>query len=83
MSLTVGCIGKGMLSVHGQLSGATLCYGASLSRGAFSSWYWAHVRVRPGERIELRVVADARTTWDVRVDGVPRHCKSDACATAQ
>jgi hypothetical protein len=79
MSLTMGCIGKGMLTVYGLLSGAMLCYGASLSRGAFGGWYWAHMPVRPGERIELRVVADAKTIWDIRVDGLPRHCSDDIC----
>jgi hypothetical protein len=79
MSLTMGCIGKGMLTVSGLLSGAVLCYDASLSRGAFASYYWGHMPVRPGERIRLRVVAGAKTIWDVRVDGLPRHCKDDVC----
>jgi hypothetical protein len=79
MSLTMGCIGKGMLTVSGLLSGAVLCYDASLSRGAFASYYWVHMPVRPGERIKLRVVAGAKTIWDVRVDGLRRHCKDDVC----
>jgi len=82
MSLTMGCIGKGMLTVSGLLSGAVLCYHASLSRGAFGSYYWAHMPVRPGERIKLRVVADEKTIWDIRVDGLPRHCKDHVCANA-
>ncbi len=72
MSITMGCIGKGMLTVSGPLSGAVLCGEASVSRGVFGGSYWAHVSVWPGERIELRVVADARTIWDIRVDGLPR-----------
>lgn len=84
MSLTLACIGKGVLEVFGPLSaGAVLCYDASLSRGVFASYYWAHVRVRPGERIKLRVVARAKTIWDIRVDGLPRHCKDDVCASTQ
>jgi hypothetical protein len=79
MSLTVGCIGKGVVEVRGLLSGAELCKDASIGRGAFGGWYWAHLPVRPGEHIKLRVVADARTTWDIRVDGLPRHCKGDTC----
>ncbi len=77
MSLTMGCIGKGMLTVSGRLSGAMLCYNASLSQGAFGGYYWAHMQVRPGESFKLHVVAEAKTTWDVRVDGLPRHCKAD------
>jgi hypothetical protein len=69
MSLTVGCIGKGMLKIYGPLSGAFICSGASTGRGAFGAWYWAHVHARPGERIKLRVHADATTRWDLRVDG--------------
>ena len=68
MSLTMACIGRGQVTVTGPLSGAMLC---SVSRGAgtFSGWYWAHLKVRPGERIRLRVAADAHTRWDIRVDG--------------
>ena len=73
MSVTIGCIGKGMLTISGPLSaGAVLCSDAHVSRGVFSSYYWAHVRARPGERITLRVAADAKTIWDIRVDGLPR-----------
>jgi len=73
MSITIGCIGKGTLTVSGPLSaGAVLCSEATVSRGVFSSYYWAHVRARPGERIKLCVVADAKTIWDIRVDGLPR-----------
>ena len=80
MSLTMGCIGKGTLIVLGPLSaGAVLCGDASLSRGAFGGYYWSHVSARPGERITLRVVADAKTIWDIRVDGLPRHCRDDVC----
>jgi hypothetical protein len=79
MSLTMGCIGKGMLTISGLLSGAVLCHGAGLSQGAFGAYYWARVPVRPGERIKLRVVADAKTMWDIRIDGLPRHCKDDVC----
>jgi hypothetical protein len=81
MSLTVACIGKGIVEVRGLLSGAELCKGASIGRGAFGGWYWAHLEVRPGEHIKLRVVADARTVWDIRVDGLPRRCKSDVCTS--
>lgn len=79
MSLTMGCIGKGTLTVSGLLSGAMLCYDASLSRGAFGGYYWAHMPVRPGERINLHVVAGAKTIWAIRVDGLPQHCKDDVC----
>ena len=79
MSLTMGCIGKGMLTVSGLLSGAMLCYDAGLSRGTFGGYYWAHMPVRPGERISLRIVAGAKTSWDIRVDGLPRHCEDDVC----
>ncbi|HUC25011.1 MAG TPA: hypothetical protein VMA73_20060 [Streptosporangiaceae bacterium] len=73
MSVTIGCIGKGMLTVSGPLSaGAVLCSDTSSSGGIFSGYYWAHVRARPGERIKLRVVADAKTIWDIRVGGLPR-----------
>jgi hypothetical protein len=81
MSLTVGCIGKGMLEVSGLLSGAFLCFAASRSAGAFGGWYWSHLPVRPGERIKLRVVADAKTILDIRVDSLPRHCKDGQCAS--
>jgi hypothetical protein len=83
MSLTMGCIGKGTLTVSsGPLSaGAVLCSDASLSRGDFGGYYWAHVAARPGERIKLRVVADAKTIWDIRVDGLPRHCKDYVCTS--
>jgi hypothetical protein len=74
MSITMGCIGKGMLIIVGPLSaGAVLCGDASSSEGSFASYYWSHVSVRPGERIRLRVVTDATTLWDVRVDGAPRN----------
>jgi hypothetical protein len=74
MSITLGCIGKGMLTVVGPLSaGAVLCGDASSSEGSFAGYYWSHVPVRPGERIRLRVVTDATTIWDIRVDGVPPH----------
>ena len=80
MSLTMGCIGKGLLEVSGPLSaGAVLCHGASRGRGAFVSYYWAHVSARPGERIKLRVGADAKTIWEIRVGGLPRHCKDGVC----
>jgi hypothetical protein len=79
MSLTIGCFGKGMLKVYGLLSGALLCDEGRVSLGTFGGYYWAHLPVRPGERIHLRVVADAKTIWDIRVDGLPRHCKDDAC----
>ena len=73
MSVTIGCIGKGVLTISGTLrAGAVLCSDASVSRGAFSGYYWAHVRARPGERIKLHVAADAKTIWDIRVDGLPR-----------
>ena len=82
MSLTMGCIGKGILTVSGPLSaGAMLCDDAGGSRGTFGSYYWAHVSARPGERIRLRVAADAKTEWDIRVDGLPRRCKDDVCAS--
>jgi hypothetical protein len=83
MSLSMGCIGKGMLTVLGPLSGAMLCYRASLSAGAFGSYYWGHLRTRPGERFTLRVVAGAKTMWDIRVDALPRHCKHDVCFETQ
>jgi hypothetical protein len=79
MSLTMGCIGTGVLEVRGLLSGAELCKGASIGRSVFGGGYWAHLRVRPGERIKLRVVADARQIWDIRVDGLPLRCKKDVC----
>lgn len=79
MSLTVGCIGKGALTVTGLVSGTLLCSGASTGRGIFGSWYWAHLPVRPGERIKLHVVADAKTMWDIRVDGLPRQCPDSTC----
>lgn len=83
MSITIGCIGKGVLTVSGPLSaGAVLCYDASRSRGAFASYYWAHVRARSGEHIMLRVAANASTIWDIRVDGLPRNCKDDVCTYA-
>jgi hypothetical protein len=80
MSLTMGCIGTGLLMVTGLLSGAVLCSGASTGRGVFGGTYWAHLPVRPGERIRLRLVAGAHSTWDVRVDGLPRYCKDNVCA---
>jgi hypothetical protein len=80
MSLTMGCIGTGMVTVSGLLSGAMLCSGASTSRGAFAGYFWSHMRVRPGERIKLHVAAGAKTIWDIRVDGLPRNCKDDVCA---
>ena len=79
MSLTMGCIGTGMLTASGPLSGAVLCHDASLSRGAFDGYYRAQMPVRTGKRINLRVVARAKTIWDIRVDGLPRHCKNGAC----
>lgn len=80
MSLTMGCIGKGALIVRGRLSaGEVLCSSASVGRGTFLGYYWSHVRAEPGERLRLRVVADAKTIWDIRVDGLPRHCKNDVC----
>jgi hypothetical protein len=79
MSLTMGCIGKGMLTVYGLLSGAGFCGGPNSSGNTFGGYYWGHMPVRPGERIQLRVVADAKTTWVIRVDGLPRHCKDDVC----
>jgi hypothetical protein len=81
MSITMGCIGKGTLTVVGPLSaGAALCGGGDAA-GAFSSYYWSHVSwVRPGERIKLRVVAGAKTIWDIRVDGLLRGCRDDVCA---
>jgi hypothetical protein len=69
MSLTVGCIGKGMLEVTGLLSGSEKCLGARIGRGAFGGWYFTHLRVRPGERLKLRVRARAASIWDIRVDG--------------
>jgi hypothetical protein len=82
MSLTMGCIGKGILTVSGPLSaGAVLCHDARSGRGAFASYYWAHVRAQRGERIKLRVDADAKTIWDIRVGGLPRHCVDDVCAS--
>jgi hypothetical protein len=77
MSLTMGCIGKGMLTVSGLLSGAVYCPGGG--PGVFGGSYWANLPVRPGERIRLRIVADAKTTWDIRVDGLPRHCDNGVC----
>jgi hypothetical protein len=72
MSLTMGCSGRGMLWVTGPLSaGAALCSGPD-SRGVFGGYYWAHVRARAGERVKLRIHADAKTIWDIRVDGLPR-----------
>lgn len=79
MSLLMGCIGKGVLEVRGLISGAELCQEASIGRGVFGGWYWAHLPVWSGERIKLRVIADAKQIWDVRVDGLPRHCKDDVC----
>lgn len=80
MSLTIGCFGKGVLTVSGPLSaGAVLCYDADRSRGTFAGYYWSHVQARQGERIKLRVAADARTTWDIRIDGLPRQCQDDVC----
>lgn len=70
MSITMACIGKGTLIVLGPLSaGAVLCSDASLGRGAFAGYYWEHLRVRPGERFKLRVAANPKTIWDIRVDG--------------
>ncbi len=69
MSLTMGCIGKGYLMVIGPLPGSMICGGPD-GAGVFSGYYWGHLRMRPGERIKLRVVAGAKTTWDIRVDGV-------------
>jgi len=84
MSLTVGCIGTGELEVIGLISGGELCGDAATSRGTFGGWYWAHLRVRPGERIKLRVVARSKTFWDIRVDGLPRNCHDGVCsATAE
>jgi hypothetical protein len=77
MSLTMGCIGKGMLTVSGRLSGAVYCPGGG--PGVFGGYYWPHMHVRPGQRIRLRVLADAKTIWDIRVDGLPRHCSDDVC----
>jgi hypothetical protein len=77
MSLTMGCIGKGMLTAYGLLSGAMDCPAGG--PGAFGSYYFAHVQVRPGQRIKLHVVADEKTIWDIRVDGLPRHCNDDVC----
>lgn len=74
MSLTIGCIGKGRLTVKGALSaaaGAVLCSDASRSRDAFARYYCAHVSARPGEQIKLRVLTGTKTTWDIRVDGDP------------
>lgn len=82
MSVTMACIGKGMLTVRGPLrAGAVLCSGTGRNRGAFVSYYWPHVRAQPGERIKLRVVADAKTIWDIRVAGLPRPCKDNVCAS--
>jgi hypothetical protein len=70
----MACIGKGTLIVRGPLSaGAELCSGASLGRGAFGGYYWSHLHWRPGERLRLRIVTNAKTIWDIRVDGLPRH----------
>jgi hypothetical protein len=80
MSITMGCIGKGILTVSGPLSaGAVLCGETTVSRGAFGGYYWSHVSVRPGEHFKLRVVADAKTIWDIRVDGLP-HDGGPVCA---
>jgi hypothetical protein len=84
MSLTVGCIGKGSLVVLGPLSaGEVLCSSASLGRGAFAGYYWSHLRARPGEHLRLRIVTNPKTIWDIRVDGLPRHCKDHVCANCQ
>jgi hypothetical protein len=83
MSITVGCIGKGTLVISGPLSlGAELCGGPDAA-GTFGGGYWSDLWwVRSGERMRLQVHADAKTIWDIRVDGLPRHCKNDACETA-
>jgi len=80
MSITMACIGKGELIVAGLLSaGAVLC-GSPNGAGSFAGYYWSDVSwVRPGEKIHLRIAADATTIWDIRVDGLPRHCKDGAC----
>jgi hypothetical protein len=77
MSLTIGCIGKGMLVVSGVLSAAANCPGGG--PGVFGGSYWAHLQVRAGQRITLHVAAEAKTTWDIRVDGLPRQCRHDVC----
>jgi hypothetical protein len=72
MSLMLGCAGRGVLVVRGPLTaGAVPCSGPGRRR-AFDGYYWAHVRVRPGARLRLSVTADAQTTWDIRVCGLPR-----------
>jgi len=81
MSLTVGCIGTGVVEVRGLLAGAELCKDASVGRGVFGGWYWAHLAVRPGEHIKLHVLADTKTIWDIRVDGLPLRCKDDVCTS--
>ncbi len=84
MSLTMGCIGKGTLIVLGPLSaGAVLCSGASLGRGTFGAYYWSHLRLQPVERLRLRIVANPKTIWDIRIDGLPRHCKDAVCASCR
>jgi hypothetical protein len=56
MSITMGCIGKGTLTVAGPLSAGAALRGGGDAAGAFSSYYWSHVFwVRPGERIKLRL----------------------------
>ena len=83
MSLTMGCIGTGILTVLGPLSGEVMCDGPSLGRGTFAGYYWSHLRARPGERLRLRIVANPKMAWDIRVDGLPRHCEGDARANCE
>jgi hypothetical protein len=72
MSLTMGCIGTGMLTVSGRLNGAGFCGSAGNSGSTFWGYYWAHVSARPGELIKLRIAADAKSMWDIRIDGSSR-----------
>jgi hypothetical protein len=60
MSLTMGCIGTGILTVLGPLSGEVMCDGPSLGRGTFAGYYWSHLRARPGERLRLRILLTRR-----------------------
>jgi hypothetical protein len=70
MSMTLGCIGTGVVWVKSQAgSFAAAC---ADDGGTFAGGQNPATHLRPGQKIAVQVVAAAGTRWELRIDGTPQ-----------
>lgn len=77
VSITLGCLGKGLVWVRSPVGTFAAACGDG---GVFAGGLDSDTHMAAGQRVTIRIIAPAHVTWELRVDGTPLKPARDAKA---